>query len=134
MPATYPMLTQQQTLWRANTAAALASIDGSQRLARLQWDLLQRWGNQTGQIVLDTVERSSAAFAERALEWQRSLEAPADGAGTSSQDRGAFAMRPAAPERATMISNPMFDATQAFLEMATSLSRVMRDASESMHR
>ncbi len=134
MPATYPLLTQQQTLWRANTAAALASIDGSQRLARLQWDLLQRWGNQTGQIVLDTVERSSAAFAERALEWQRSLQAPADGVSTSSQNRGTVAMSPAPPERATTISNPMFDATQAFLEMATSLSRVMRDASESMNR
>jgi len=134
MPATHPLLTQQQTLWRANTAAALASIDGSQRLARLQWDLLQRWGNQTGQIVLDTVERSSAAFAHRALEWQQSLQAPADGAGSSSQPVGAFAMSPATPERVRTISNPMFDATQAFLEMATSLSRVMRDASESMNR
>ena len=134
MPATHPLLTQQQTLWHANTAAALASIDGSQRLARLQWDLLQRWGNQTGQIVLDTVERSSAAFAARAMEWQRSLQVPFDGAGTSSQDGSTFATSPATPERATVISNPMFDATKAFLEMATSLSRVMRDASESMNR
>lgn len=134
MPATHPLLTQQQTLWRANADAALASIDGSQRLARLQWDLLQRWGNQTGQIVLDTVERSSAAFAERALAWQRSLEAPAESMGNSIQQGTNPSIGPATRDHTATIPNPMFDATRAFLEMATSLSRVMRDASASMNR
>jgi len=121
MPVTHPLLTQQQSLWSANVAATMASIDGSQRLARMQWELCQRWSSQTSQIVMDTIEQSSAVFAEQAVALQRSLEAPV---------QQAPARVPVLPpvHAAALLPTPfpLFGATQSFFEIANNLSRAMR--------
>lgn len=121
MPVTHPLLPHQQSFWSANVAATMASIDGSQRLARMQWELYQRWGSQSSQIVMDTFERSSAVFAEQAVALQRSLEAPVQ------QAPARAAVLPAVQAPA-LVPNPfpLFGATQTFFEMANNLSRVMR--------
>ncbi len=122
MPVTHPLLTQQQSLWSANVAATMASIDGSQRLARMQWELCQRWGTQTSQIVMDTIERSSAVFAEQAVALQRSLEAP-----VVQQAPVRVPVLPPVLAPALMpIQMPLFSATQSFFEIANNLSRAMR--------
>jgi hypothetical protein len=126
MPVTHPLLTQQQSLWSANVAATMASIDGSQRLARMQWELCQRWSSQTSQIVMDTIERSSAVFAEQAVALQRSLEAPV----VQQAPVRVPVLPPVLPTvlaPALMpMQMPLFGATQSFFEIATNLSRAMR--------
>jgi hypothetical protein len=121
MPVTHPLLTQQQSLWSAHVAATMASIDGSQRLARMQWDLCQRWGSQTTKIVMDTLEHSSAVFAEQAVALQRSLEAPAPQAPAPLP-----VLLPLQASAALPTPFPLFGATQRFIEMANNLSSVMR--------
>jgi hypothetical protein len=124
MPVTHPLLTQQQSLWSANVAATMASIDGSQRLVRMQWELCQRWGTQTSQIVMDTLERSSAVFAEQAVALQRSLEAP-----VVQQTPVRVPVLPPVLAPALMpMQIPLFGATQSFFEIANNLSRAMRSA------
>jgi hypothetical protein len=121
MPVTHPLLTQQQSLWSANVAATMASIDGSQRLARMQWELCQRWSSQTSQIVMDTIEQSSAVFAEQAVALQRSLEAPVQQAPVRTP------VLPAVQAPALLPTPfPLFGATQSFFEIANNLSRAMR--------
>ncbi len=132
MPVTHPLLTQQQSLWSANVAATMASIDGSQRLARMQWELCQRWGTQTSQIVMDTLERSSAVFAEQAVALQRSLETPV----VQQAPVRVPVLPPVLPTVLPTIlapalmpmQMPLFGATQSFFEIATNLSRAMRSA------
>ena len=122
MPLTHPLLTQQQSLWSANVAATMASIDGSQRLARMQWELCQRWSSQTSQIVMDTIEQSSAVFAEQAVALQRSLEAP-----PVQQAPVRVPVLPAVQAPALLPTQfPLFGATQRFFEIANNLSRAMR--------
>jgi hypothetical protein len=121
MPVTHPLLTQQQSLWSANVAATMASIDGSQRLARMQWELCQRWSSQTSQIVMDTIEQSSAVFAEQAVALQRSLEAPVQ------QAPARVSVLPPVQAAASLPTQfPLFGATQSFFEIANNLSRAMR--------
>ena len=112
---------RQQSLWSANVAATMASIDGSQRLARMQWELCQRWSSQTSQIVMDTIEQSSAVFAEQAVALQRSLEAPVQ------QAPARVPVLPAVQVAALLPTQfPLFGATQSFFEIANNLSRAMR--------
>ena len=121
MPVTHPLLTQQQFLWNANVAATMASIDGGQRLARMQWELCQRWSSQTSQIVMDTFERSSAVFAEQAVALQRALEAPVQ------QTPVRVPVLPPVQAPALLPTQfPLFGATQNFFEIANNLSRAMR--------
>jgi len=121
MPVTHPLLTQQQSFWSANVAATMASIDGSQRLARMQWELCQRWSSQTSQIVMDTIEQSSAVFAEQAVALQRSLEAPVQ------QAPARVPLLPPVQAVALLPTPfPLFGATQSFFEIANNLSRAMR--------
>jgi len=122
MPVTHPLLTQQQSLWSANVAATMASIDGSQRLARMQWELCQRWGTQTSQIVMDTLERSSAVFAEQAVALQRSLEAPV----VQQAPVRVPVLPPVLAPALNPMQMPLFSATQSFFEIANNLSRAMR--------
>ena len=124
MPVTHSLLTQQQSLWSANVAATMASIDGSQRLARMQWELCQRWSSQTSQIVMDTIERSSAVFAEQAVALQRSLEAPV----VQQAPVRVTVLPPVLAPALMPMQMPLFSATQSFLEIATNLSRAMRSA------
>ena len=121
MPVTHPLLTQQQSLWSANVAATMASIDGSQRLARMQWELCQRWSSQTSQIVMDTIEQSSAVFAEQAVALQRSLEAPVQPAPVRMP-----VLPPVQAAAFLPTQFPLFGATQSFFEIANNLSRAMR--------
>ena len=122
MPVTHPLLTQQQSLWSANVAATMASIDGSQRLARMQWELCQRWGTQTSQIVMDTIERSSAVFAEQAVALQRSLEAPV----VQQAPVRVPVLPPVLAPALNPMQMPLFSATQSLFEIANNLSRAMR--------
>lgn len=62
-----PLLTPSSPLWNAQWAAGLTWFEGSQKLAQHNWSAVQRWAHQTGQIGLETLNRSSAAFAEHAL-------------------------------------------------------------------
>jgi hypothetical protein len=99
----------------------MASIDGSQRLARMQWELCQRWSSQTSQIVMDTIEQSSAVFAEQAVALQRSLEAPVQ------QAPARVPLLPPVQAVALLPTPfPLFGATQSFFEIANNLSRAMR--------
>ena len=126
VPVTHPLLTQQQSLWSANVAATMASIDGSQRLARMQWELCQRWSSQTSQIVMDTIERSSAVFAEQAVALQRSLEAPVVQQAPVRVPVLPTVLPPVLAPALMPMQMPLFGATQSFFEIANNLSRAMR--------
>jgi hypothetical protein len=75
---------------------------------------------------MDTIERSSAVFAEQAVALQRSLEAPVVQQAPVRVPVLPTVLPPVLAPALMPMQMPLFGATQSFFEIANNLSRAMR--------